>query len=132
MTTGKIDGPELEGLRQQIYGDGKIDRPKADFLVELHKRVRHLTPAFEHFFYQAIKGHILPDGQRRMWNRNWGGRTMRGGPDERRIGRPRRSQLASRCQRGIPSDREHRLRRVSAAARDCYMAAVFRCWQCMR
>jgi len=63
MATGKINGPELEVLRQQLYADGKIDRPKADFLVELHKRVQHLTPAFEHFFYQAIKDHILADGR---------------------------------------------------------------------
>jgi hypothetical protein len=27
------------------------------------QRVEHRTPAFEHFFYQAIKHHILPDGR---------------------------------------------------------------------
>ena len=63
LVTGKVDGPELEALRRQIYGEGKIDRPKADFLVELHKRVQHMTPAFEQFFYQAIKDHILANGQ---------------------------------------------------------------------
>jgi hypothetical protein len=63
LATGKIDGPELEVLRREIYGDGKIDRPKADFLVELHKRVQHKTPAFEQFFYRAIKDHILANGQ---------------------------------------------------------------------
>jgi hypothetical protein len=63
MATGKIDGPELEVLRRHLYSDGKIDRKKADFLVELHKRVQHVTPAFEHFFYQAIKDHILAHGR---------------------------------------------------------------------
>ena len=58
-----VDGPELEMLRRQLYADGKIDRQEADFLVELHKRVQHMTPAFEHFFYQAIKDHILADGR---------------------------------------------------------------------
>jgi hypothetical protein len=62
LAVGKIDGPELELLRRHLYSDGKIDRPKADFLVELHKRVQHLSPAFEQFFYQAIKDHILADG----------------------------------------------------------------------
>ena len=62
LATGKIDAPKLEVLRLQLYADGTIDRPKADFLVELHKRVQHLTPAFEQFFYQAIKDHILADG----------------------------------------------------------------------
>jgi hypothetical protein len=63
MDRGKVDGPELEALHQQVYAKGKPDRPKADFLVELHKRVQHMTPAFEQFFYQAIKDHILADGQ---------------------------------------------------------------------
>ncbi len=63
LATGKIDGPELEVLRRQIYADVKIDRQKADFLVELYKRVQHKTPAFEQFFYQAIKDHILAGGR---------------------------------------------------------------------
>ena len=63
LANGRVDGPELEALRRQLYAGGKIDRPKADFLVELYKRVQHKTPAFEHFFYQAIKDHILADGR---------------------------------------------------------------------
>jgi hypothetical protein len=59
MTTGKVDKAQLAILRQQLYARGAIDRQGADFLVELHKRVQHLTPAFEHFFYQAIKDHML-------------------------------------------------------------------------
>jgi len=45
-----------------VYADGTIDRTKADFLVALHKQVRHSTPAFERFFYKAIKDHLLADG----------------------------------------------------------------------
>jgi len=63
LTTGKVDGPELERLRQELYAHDKIERPEADFLVELHKRVQHRTPAFEHLFYQAIKEHILVHGR---------------------------------------------------------------------
>jgi hypothetical protein len=62
MANGRIDGQEVEALRGHLYMNGKIDRASADFLVELHKRVKHLTPAFEHFYYQAIKDHILADG----------------------------------------------------------------------
>jgi uncharacterized membrane protein YebE (DUF533 family) len=62
LATGKVDSQALEVLRQQIYDNGKINREKADFLVELHKRVQHRTPAFEHFCYQAIKDHVLADG----------------------------------------------------------------------
>jgi len=63
LANGKVDGPELEALRLKMYAHGRIERPEADFLVELHKRVQHRTPAFEKFFYQAIKDHILAHGQ---------------------------------------------------------------------
>jgi hypothetical protein len=63
LATGKVDGHELEVLRQQLYAGGKVDRRGADFLVELHKRVQHLTPAFERFFYQAVKDHVLARGR---------------------------------------------------------------------
>jgi hypothetical protein len=63
LATGKVDGPELERLHQALYTHDKIERPEADFLVELHKRVQHCTPAFEQFFYQAIKEHILAHGR---------------------------------------------------------------------
>jgi hypothetical protein len=63
LANGRVDGPELDVLRRQLYAGGTIDRRGADFLVELHKRVQHLTPAFEQFFYQAIKDHILAHGR---------------------------------------------------------------------
>jgi hypothetical protein len=63
LANGRVDGDELEVLRRELYASGKIGRPEADFLVELHKRVQHKTPAFERFFYQAIKDHILKNGR---------------------------------------------------------------------
>src|SRR5438093_1479777 len=63
LATGKVDSLQLETLRQLVYADGKIDRREADFLVELHKRVQRPTRAFEQFFYQAIKDHILANGR---------------------------------------------------------------------
>ena len=63
MAKGKVDSPELEALRRQLYVSGKIDRPKADFLVELHKRVQHMNPGFNQFYYTAIKDHVLQDGR---------------------------------------------------------------------
>jgi hypothetical protein len=59
LTIGKVEGEELDVLRRCVYAGRKIDRQTADFLVDLHKRVQHRTPAFEKFFYQAIKDHIL-------------------------------------------------------------------------
>jgi uncharacterized tellurite resistance protein B-like protein len=63
LANGKVEGHELEVLRRELYADGKIDRSEADFLVEMHKRVQRVTPAFEQFFYQAIKDHLLADGK---------------------------------------------------------------------
>jgi len=63
LATGKVESHELEVLRRVLYADGKISRREADFLVELHKRVQHLTPGFEQFFYKAIKNHILTHGR---------------------------------------------------------------------
>jgi uncharacterized tellurite resistance protein B-like protein len=63
LAHGRIDKPEIERLRKELYADGKVDRKRADFLVELHKRTKPQTPHFEKFFYQAIKDHILADGK---------------------------------------------------------------------
>lgn len=63
LADGRIDGQNIERLRQQLYVDGKIGRPEADILVEIHKRVqRPVGPAWEKFFYQAIRDHVLADG----------------------------------------------------------------------
>jgi hypothetical protein len=61
--SGKIDGPELDLLLRQLYASDRIDRREADYLVELHKQAQHCTPAFERFFYRAIKDHILAHGR---------------------------------------------------------------------
>lgn len=63
LAAGKVDGHGLEALRSRMYAGGRIDRPEADFLVELRKRLQHPTPAFVQFFYQAIKDHILGRGR---------------------------------------------------------------------
>lgn len=61
IANGRVDGHELEVLRRLLYADGKIGRKEADFLVELHKRVKYRTRAFEQCFYQAIKDHFHKD-----------------------------------------------------------------------
>jgi len=63
LANGRVDTDELELLRTTLYSGGKINREAADFLVELHKRVERANPAWEHFFYRAIKDHMLADGK---------------------------------------------------------------------
>jgi hypothetical protein len=50
LENGRVDGPELEALRRQLYAGSNFERREAEFLVEL--RVQHRTPAFEKFFYR--------------------------------------------------------------------------------
>ena len=71
LANGRVDGPELEALRRQLYAGSKIERREADFLVELHKRVEHRTPAFEQFYYRAIKDHILAHGRINTEETSW-------------------------------------------------------------
>ncbi len=63
LANGKVETQELELLRRELYSAGKIGRREADFLVVLHKRLRYLDPSFQHFFYQAIKDHLLANGR---------------------------------------------------------------------
>lgn len=62
LAKGKVDSQDLDSLRRLLHANSPIDRPQADFLVELHKRLQHRTPDFEQFFFQAIKGYLLADG----------------------------------------------------------------------
>jgi hypothetical protein len=63
LARGKVDSDHLEALRLALYAGGTVSRPAADFLVELHKRVQHPNPGFEHLFYRAITDHVLVGGR---------------------------------------------------------------------
>jgi hypothetical protein len=61
LANGKVEGHEVELLRSVLYEKGEIGRVEIEFLVDLHRRVERVTPAFEHFFYTAIKKYVLAD-----------------------------------------------------------------------
>jgi hypothetical protein len=63
LANGKVEGNEVELLRRELYADGGIDRRKADFLAELHKRVQRVSPGFEQFFFRALKDYLTADGR---------------------------------------------------------------------
>jgi uncharacterized tellurite resistance protein B-like protein len=73
LANGKIEGHEVESLRELISADGKIDRQEAEFLLDLYRRTDPIAPAFEKFFYKVIKQHLLADGtidsERATWLR---------------------------------------------------------------
>ncbi len=62
LADGKIDGREVDTLCDLLYTDRKIDRTEADFLIEMHRRVERVSPAFEKFYYKAIKQYVLAEG----------------------------------------------------------------------
>ena len=62
LTNGKIEGHEVESLRELLSADGKIDREEAEFLLNLYRRTDQITPAFEKFSCKVIKQHLLADG----------------------------------------------------------------------
>jgi hypothetical protein len=59
LASGETDAHRVERLRQCLYADGNIDRTKADFVVQMHLRIRPQSPEFECLFYQVIKDHLL-------------------------------------------------------------------------
>lgn len=63
LARGRVDGRDLRELRRLVYSGQKIERRDADLLVGLHKRLEHLAPAFEQFYYQALKDHLLAHGR---------------------------------------------------------------------
>jgi hypothetical protein len=63
LSRGKVDSDHIESLGVALYAGGAVGRPAADFVVELHKRVQHPNPAFDHLFYRTLKDHVLVDGR---------------------------------------------------------------------
>lgn len=76
LANGKVESNELELLRQAIREERLIDRRKAELLVEMHKRVQRVTPAFEHFFYQTMKEYLLRDGTVSAADADWTRRVL--------------------------------------------------------
>jgi hypothetical protein len=89
LANGKVDSHALEMLRRELYAAGRVNRGGADFLVELYKRVQHRTPAFEHFYYQAVKDHILAhgriDAEEAAWLQRMLSANGKTGDEERRL-----------------------------------------------
>jgi len=63
LADGVIDDAEVAELRKELFADGKIDRDEADLLVALRDEAKQVSSGFEGLFYEAIKQHVLGDGQ---------------------------------------------------------------------
>ena len=68
LAAGKIDATEVKIIKKALYEDGKIQQKEAEFLIELRglaqkkAKGRALKPAFENFFFKAIKDSVLDNG----------------------------------------------------------------------
>jgi hypothetical protein len=62
LADGMIEDHEVEMIRQELYADGKIDKDEVEFLTALRNEARWACPAFEEFFFEAIKQNVLTDG----------------------------------------------------------------------
>ncbi len=69
--SGRVEDYDVENLRQVLYADGKINRQEADALAELHRLVKHRTPAFEQFFTEAVRDYVLEDGRISAYEAAW-------------------------------------------------------------
>jgi uncharacterized tellurite resistance protein B-like protein len=62
LADGRIDGREVESISALLYADGKINDEEAEFLVQLRRRMERASPAFDRFYFAALKKYILADG----------------------------------------------------------------------
>jgi hypothetical protein len=62
LADGVIEDHEVKIIRQGLYADGKIDKDEVEFLVALRNEAQRVCPAFEEFFFEAVKQHVLTDG----------------------------------------------------------------------
>lgn len=61
--SGRLSGQELKAVRELVESDRQVSRDEAELLVRLYKRARSRTHAFRQFVFNAIKRHVLADGQ---------------------------------------------------------------------
>jgi uncharacterized tellurite resistance protein B-like protein len=62
LADGMIEGHEVEIIRQELYADGMIDKDEVEFLIALRNEAQEVCPAFEDFFFEAVKQNVLTDG----------------------------------------------------------------------
>ena len=59
---GVINEREALILRREMLSDRVVDRPEAEFLLELKRSARAVAPAFDQLFRQVVKKVVLRDG----------------------------------------------------------------------
>lgn len=62
LTDNRIDTSEVNMLRDNFFGDDKINQSELDFLQELRSESKSAVKAFDELFIEAAKSHLLADG----------------------------------------------------------------------
>ncbi len=62
LSDGHIDKKEVALIRQELLGDGKLDRSELEFLLDLRKSATSVVRDFNTLVFTALKPVILADG----------------------------------------------------------------------
>src|SRR4051794_26857288 len=84
LADGRIEDHEVEIICQELYADGKIDQDEVEFLIALRMEAQEVCPAFEEFFFEALKQNVLADGSIDAEEANWLRRMLDDGKIEKR------------------------------------------------
>src|SRR5262249_49090277 len=75
LADGKIDDREYQIIHDEILADHKINRDEAEFLIDLRREAKSVSPSFDIFVHKVIKKIILADGtisdHEADWLRKW-------------------------------------------------------------
>ena len=62
LADGCVDDSEVKIIRKELLADGVVAVDELEFLADLRRRAKQVTPAFDKFFFEALKSNILADG----------------------------------------------------------------------
>ncbi len=62
LSDGRIDTKETEIVRKAVLADGEVDKSELEFLADLRKSAESCVKLFNDLFVDAVKKHVLADG----------------------------------------------------------------------
>jgi hypothetical protein len=62
LSDGRIDTKETNLVKEAIFADDKIDKSELEFVFQLRKKAQSTVKVFDEMFFDAVKSHVLADG----------------------------------------------------------------------
>lgn len=63
LADGTVDDQELDGIRQAVAFDGRLELDDVKLLVDLYCGARQRSAAFEELFFEVLEKVLLSDGE---------------------------------------------------------------------